>query len=303
MRLQGVYTALTTPFTTDGQLDEKGLREHLRFQVRHGIDGIVVLGTTGESPTLSGEEKARIIEIAREETKKKTQLLVGTGSYSTSQTILATKQAEQLGADAALIVTPYYNKPTQEGLYRHFEAICQATSLPICIYNIQGRTGQNLQTETLQRLTSLPAIIGVKEASGNVAQMSDVIEGISRRKKHFSVLSGDDALTLPLIALGGHGVISVVSNLIPGAIKSLVQAALNGDFVKAQEWHYQLLPLFKATFIETNPIPIKAALSLYGMAAGSCRLPLCDLLPHNYEQLANVLKQMPQEWIEGYGQT
>lgn len=303
MRLQGVYTALITPFTPDGQLDEKGLKEHLRFQISHGIDGIVVLGTTGESPTLSQEEKTRIIEIARDETKNKTQLLVGTGSYSTAQTILATKQAEQLGADAALIVTPYYNKPTQEGLYRHFEAICQATVLPICIYNIQGRTGQNLQTETLQRLTSLPSIIGVKEASGNVSQMSDVIESIGRQQSHFSVLSGDDALTLPLIALGGHGVISVASNLIPGAVKSLVQAALNGDFIKAQEWHYKLLPLFKTAFIETNPIPIKAALNVYGMAAGSCRLPLCDLLPHNHEKLVNVLKQMPQEWIEGYGQT
>ena len=303
MKLEGLYTALVTPFDSQGILDKEGLRRNLRYQLQHGVQGIIVLGTTGEDPTLTPQEKRTIVEIALEEVKSKATLIVGTGSYSTVQTIAATQLAYEMGADAALIVTPYYNKPTQEGLYRHFEAICKAVSIPICIYNIQCRTGQNLQTDTLERLTAFPSIIGVKEASGNIMQINEVLELVEKKHPHFAVLSGDDALTLPLMALGGQGVISVVSNLLPGPIQNLVQAALKGDFISARNWHYQLLPIFKSAFIETNPIPIKAAMRLCGMASGSCRLPLCELAPTSFQKLKQVLNTLPTSWLSEYGQT
>jgi 4-hydroxy-tetrahydrodipicolinate synthase len=303
MKLEGLYTALITPFDSQGKLDEEGLRHNLRYQIKHKVQGIVVLGTTGEAPTLSHQEKRTVVEISLEEVKGKATLMVGTGSYSTEQTIASTRLAQEMGADAALIVTPYYNKPTQEGLYRHFEAICKAVSIPICIYNIQGRTGQNLQTETLGRLMAFPSIIGIKEASGNILQINEVLEVMRKKRPHFRVVSGDDILTFPLMALGGHGVVSVASNLIPGPILNLVQAALSGDFINARHWHYQLLPVFKAAFIETNPIPIKAAMNLCGMAAGCCRLPLCDLSPTNFQELKQLLNTLPPSWLGEYGQT
>jgi 4-hydroxy-tetrahydrodipicolinate synthase len=301
MFLKGLYTAVVTPFNSQGKLDEQGLRHNFRFQIKNGVDGIVVLGTTGEAPTLSLKEKERIIQIGLEEIKGKAQFLVGTGTYSTEETIENTRLAEQLGADAALVVTPYYNKPTQEGLYQHFKSICQSVSIPICLYNIQGRTGQNLQTDTLKRLASFPNIIGVKEASGNILQINDVLSSVAHQHPHFSVVSGDDSLTLPLMALGGHGVISVVSNLIPFPMKKLVQACLQGDFKQAQSIQHQLLPLFRAAFIETNPIPIKAAMNRYQMAAGPCRLPLCDLTPENHEKLQAVIDKLPKEWLSQHG--
>lgn len=297
MQLKGLYTALVTPFDSQGRLDKEGLRNNLRYQLKHKVNGIVVLGTTGEDPTLNSREKEAVVEIAREEINGKTTLIVGTGSYSTETTIAATQKAQEMGADAALIVTPYYNKPTQEGLYRHFAAICESVSLPICIYNIQGRTGQNLQTETLKRLMQFPSIIGVKESSGNILQITDVIEIASQNKHPLRILSGDDVFTFPLMALGGDGVVSVASNLIPGPIHDLVQAAADGDFVKARTLHYQLLPLFKAIFIETNPIPIKAAMQLCGMPAGPCRLPLCDLAPESMQQLKRMIEILPSSWL------
>ncbi|MCE2981956.1 MAG: 4-hydroxy-tetrahydrodipicolinate synthase [Parachlamydia sp.] len=292
MLLKGLYTALITPFTASGILDEEGLRVLIHHQLAHRVDGIVILGTTGEAPTLTQDEKIRIIKIARQAIPEYCHFIVGTGSYSTVHTIEQTLLAESLGADAALIVTPYYNKPTQEGLYRHFEAICRSSSLPICLYNIQGRTGQNLHTNTLDRLTAFSSIIGVKEASGSISQISDVIELAQNKSKPFSVLSGDDALTLPLIALGGQGIVSVLSNLMPGPIKALTEAALQGNMTIAREWHYRLLPLFKAAFIETNPIPIKAAMQLSGLPAGPCRLPLCELQPEH----AALLNGLLHEW-------
>ena len=292
MELKGLYTVSVTPFDAEGKLDQEGFRQNLRYQLRHDVNGIVVLGTTGEAPTLNHQEKQTIIEIARAEIKDKATLIVGTGSYSTELTIAATREAQEMGADGALIVTPYYNKPTQEGLYRHFAAIAKAVTLPICIYNIQGRTGQNLQTETLERLMDIPSIIGVKESSGSILQMHDVIATARQKRPDFRILSGDDVLTFPLIALGGHGIFSVVSNLIPKPIYNLVQAALNGDFSTAREWHYRLLPFFKVAFIETNPIPIKAAMQLVGMAAGDCRLPLCNLVPENLTQLKQILNTL-----------
>lgn len=302
MKLEGLFTAVITPFDPQGRLDTEGLRRNLRFQIQHQVKGIVVLGTTGEAPTLSSQEKKTVIDIALEEVKGKALLIIGTGSYSTEQTIIATKQAQEVGADGALIVTPYYNKPTQEGLFRHFAAVCEAVSLPICIYNIQGRTGQNLQTDTLRRLAAFPSIIGVKESSGNLSQINEVI-GTIKRATPFYVVSGDDEFTLPLMALGGHGIVSVASNLIPGPIQKMVQAALMGDFAQARAWHFQLLSFFKAAFIETNPIPIKVAMQLCGMAAGGCRLPLCDLNPENFQHLKQVIQTLPTSWLGEYGQT
>lgn len=302
MNLKGLYTAVVTPFDAEGNIDHEGLRRNLRYQLTHGVDGIVIFGTTGEAPTLTAPEKEYIIEIAVEEVKGRAALLVGTGSYSTAQTIASNRQAQEWGADGALIVCPYYNKPTQEGIYRHFSAICEAVSLPICIYNHPGRCGQNLQTETLKRLAKIPSIIGVKEASGCISQMNEILEVILKDRPDFCVVSGDDSLTLPLMALGGHGVISVVSNLVPGPIKELVQACLKDDFVKARDWNSRLFPLFKAAFIETNPIPIKTAMQYCGMAAGPCRLPLSDLMPGSRHQLIEILKTLPSSWLGGYGQ-
>lgn len=304
MKLEGLFTAVVTPFNEQGKVDQEGLRRNLRYQLQAGVQGIVVLGTTGESPTLHPQEKDIVIEIALEEVKGKALLMVGTGCYSTEQTIISTRTAQEMGADGALIVTPYYNRPTQEGLFRHFAAICDAVSFPFCVYNIQGRTGQNLQPETLGRLArAFPSIIGVKESSGNISQINEILQTIALSHPNFRVISGDDDITLPLMALGGHGLISVASNLVPGPVKKLVQAAQEGDFVKARDWHFQLLPLFKAAFIETNPIPIKAAMQLCGMAAGRCRLPLCDLSPANFQMMANLVNNLPQYWLGEYGQT
>lgn len=291
-KLKGAFTALITPFDTKNRLDEEGLRKNIHFQIDNGIDGLVALGTTGEAPTLSHEEKEQIIKITVKEAKGRVPVIVGTGNYSTHKTIEETCLAEKLGADFALIVTPYYNRPTQEGLYLHFKAITEATDLPIIVYNIAGRTGQNLNTDTLKRITDLPSIIGVKESSGNFAQVGEVIETIARHKPHFSVLSGDDANTLSLMALGGHGIISVASNLIPNKIKQLVQAVEAGDYQKARDLHYQQIPFVRGIFLETNPIPIKTAMRHYGMPAGKCRLPLCDMLPENEHKLLALLKTL-----------
>lgn len=299
MKFKGLYTALVTPFTSEGTLDQEGLRENLRYQVQHRVQGIVLLGTTGESPTLSPYEKQMILEIALEEVKGKAQLIVGTGTYSTAQTIMQTQSAKDMGADAALIITPYYNKPTQEGLYRHFAEICEATSFPICIYNNQARTCQNLQVETLRRLAHFPSIIAIKESSGNLIQMTEIIELLENQQANFQVISGDDIFTFPLISLGGHGIISVASNLIPGPMQQFVQCALAGDFIRARQWHYQLLPLFKALSIETNPIPIKAAMQFCQMAAGRCRLPLCDLDPTHFQNIKEIINNLSPAWLGG----
>lgn len=288
-RLKGVYTAMVTPFDAQLKFDEAGFRKNINFQIDNGIDGLVVLGTTGEAPTLSSNEQEQILKVAIHEARGRLPIIVGTGCYSTEKTIENTKKAEQLGADFALIVTPYYNRPTQEGMWLHFKAITEATRLPIIVYNIAGRTGQNLQTDTLKRLAELPSIVAVKESSGNIAQVSEVIESISRNNAHFSVLSGDDANTLIVMALGGHGIISVASNLIPKQIKELVDALTTGDYNSARNKHHDMMPLIRGLFYETNPIPIKTAMRHKGMAAGRCRLPLCDLLPDNERKLTALL--------------
>ncbi len=292
-RFRGLYTALITPFDNEGKVNEPALRHLLRFQIEAEVDGLVILGTTGEAPTLTQSERSAIIAIAREETAGKLPLIVGTGSYSTAQTVENTVEAKKLGADAALIVTPYYNRPSQEGLYQHYQIVADAVDLPIIVYNIQARTGQNLQTETLNRIATHPNIWGVKEVSGSLGQMIDVIEQIGRKKQNFAVFSGDDAMTLPCITLGGDGIISVASNLIPVTMQKLTQAALSGDILEAGRLHYALMPLFRALCLDTNPVPIKAAMQFSGFDAGGYRLPLCAMSAQTQEKLRQTLAAIP----------
>lgn len=290
-KIRGVFTVLVTPFDRHNQFHEAVFRQLIQFQIHSGVDGIVVLGTTGEAPTLTALEKEKIIQVAREETLGKVHLMVGTGSYSTAATIENTLLAKALGADSVLIVTPYYNKPTQEGLVLHYKAITDAVDIPIMVYNIQGRTGQNLATETLVRIAQFPYICGVKEASGNLSQIMEVIEKIGRKYSHFSVMSGDDNLTMPCIAMGGDGILSVASNLVPQEICALTSAALSGRLAEARDLHYALMPLFRGLFVETNPIPIKAALELSGWEVGKCRLPLCSLTKESEALLKKILNE------------
>jgi 4-hydroxy-tetrahydrodipicolinate synthase len=288
--LKGTYTALITPFDPDDNLDEDGLRTLLQLQINAGISGIVVMGTTGESPTLSIEERREIIKIAREVIPDNVTLIVGTGHSSTKQTVINTLQAQDLGADMALVVTPYYNKPTQEGIFRHFSEIAKVSTLPLIAYNTPGRSGQNITAETVKRLCGISTVIGIKESSGNIAHLSDIIELCQGHNPDFSVVTGDDPLTLPSIALGAQGVISVISNLMPATVKALVDAALYGDMAKATELHYYLMPFVKAAFLETNPIPIKTAMALKGLPSGRCRLPLCEMSRENQLKLVTVLQ-------------
>ncbi len=291
MKLKGTITALTTPFIHE-KLDEEGLAYNIRYQIAQGINGILLLGSTGESSTLSPEEQILALTIAVQEAKGKIPVWAGTGSYCTKQTIEKTKRAKDIGADVALIVTPYYNKPTQEGIFRHFEAIVANVEMPIVIYNIPGRCGTNIETATMKRIADLPRIIGVKEASGNINQAGDILHTLTETHPHFSVFAGDDALTLPMMALGAKGIVSVVSNLVPAQVIALVNAALQGEFDLAKKIHYQLLPLYQAAFIETNPIPIKTAMNLCGMPSGECRLPLCQMAPENLNLLRQLLLKM-----------
>lgn len=291
MKLQGTITALVTPFKGQ-KLDEEGLIANIRHQISNRVDGILVLGSTGEVSTLSPDEQERVIKIAVNEAKGKLPVWVGTGSYCTKTTIEKTQKAHSLGADVALVVTPYYNRPTQEGLYRHYEAISKAVQIPIMLYNIPGRCGTNIEMETLLKIAQLPNIIGVKESSGSIQQAGEFIHHIAMKHPHFHVFSGDDAFTLPMMSLGAVGIISVVSNLIPAPIVKLVNAALKGDFLSARELHHRLLPLYNVAFVETNPVPIKTAMNLCGMAAGECRLPLYELSSKSLALLKQRLHEM-----------
>jgi len=285
---QGSFVALVTPFR-DGQVDEAKLRELVEFHVANGTDGLVPCGTTGESPTLSHDEHRRVIEIVIDGARKRIPVIAGTGSNSTREAIDLTKHAERAGAGGALVVNPYYNKPTQEGLYRHFRAVADSVSMPIITYNIQSRTAINVETTTLARLArDCENIVGVKEASGSLDQMSQVIAACG---PNFSVLSGDDNLTLPLLAIGGHGVVSVIANIVPREVAEMVRAALDGDFKRARELHYRLLPLARAAFLETNPIPIKEAMAMAGMLEPEFRLPMCRMSDANRETLRAILRQ------------
>lgn len=285
---KGSMTAIVTPFK-NGKVDEKKLRALIEFQIKNGTSGIVPCGTTGESPTLSMAEHERVIEITIEEVNKRVPVIAGTGANSTEEAIILTKHAERAGADASLQVSPYYNRPTQQGLYAHFKAIAAAVDIPIILYNIASRTGVNIEPETIARLASdVRNIVGVKEASGNLDQMSR-IRALCGEK--FALISGDDSLTLPLLSIGGTGVISVVSNIVPRDTANLVAEFEKGNIKKAQSIHYKLLPLIKAVFLETNPIPIKTAMGLLGMCAPDLRLPLCPMSEGNLEKLKKALKE------------
>jgi len=288
--LRGAFTALITPMNADESVDFAGFRRLVRYQLENGISGLLTLGTTGETPTLTEDEEATLIEITMAEAGGKVPIIIGAGSNSTQDAVRYVKRAKQMGADYALVVTPYYNKPTDEGVYRHFAA-CADVGIPIIVYNIAGRTGKNISTPLLTRIaTSLPNIAGVKEASGDIAQIMDVIATILPVRPNFTVLSGDDALTLPLIALGGHGVISVLSNIAPREMTDLAMSAVAGDMAKASKLHYRLLPAFRAAFIETNPVPLKAAMNMKGLPAGTLRLPMCPLLPENVEKVRSAFQ-------------
>jgi len=286
---QGVFTALVTPFNADKSINEEDLKKLIDFNVENGVSGIVPMGTTGESPTLNHDEHIQVIEIVCKHLNKRVPVIAGTGSNSTKEALFMTSRAKDLGADASLQVAPYYNKPTQEGFYLHFKAIADEVDLPMIIYNIPGRTGKNIETDTIVRLAEHPNIIGVKEASGSLPQMMDVIY---RTPDDFIVLSGDDNLTLPLMAAGGKGVISVASNIIPDRMSAMVRAGLNGNFEEMRKLHYELLPFFKVEFIETNPIPIKTALAMKGMIKEVFRLPMCEMSAENKKKLKIVLKNL-----------
>jgi 4-hydroxy-tetrahydrodipicolinate synthase len=284
---QGVYTALITPFTRGGKIDEQALRKLVDFQIEKGIDGLVPVGTTGESPTLSPEETEQVIRVVVEQAEGKVPVIAGTGSNCTDKAIHMTEKAKAIGATASLQVAPYYNKPTGEGFYRHFTAIADGVDLPMVVYNIPGRSGKNIENPIMLRLAEHRNIVAVKEASGSIPQMMDLI---AKKPEGFDVLSGDDNMAYPLMALGGVGVVSVASNIIPDRMKQLTQAALQGEWDRARQLHYELLPLFKGIFLETNPIPIKAAMAMKGFVEEIYRLPMCPLSPENRKSLTEILK-------------
>jgi 4-hydroxy-tetrahydrodipicolinate synthase len=284
---RGSIVAIVTPFK-NGKVDEKKFRDLIEFQIKNGSSGIVPCGTTGESATLSFEEHDRVIEITVEQVKKRVPVIAGTGSNSTEEAIMLTRHAAGAGADASLQVSPYYNRPTQKGLYEHFKAIADSVDIPIVLYNIASRTGVNIEPETIARLANdCKNITGVKEASGSLDQMSRIKQLCGNK---FDLMSGDDSLTLSVLSIGGTGVISVVANIAPKDVADLVSEFEKGNIKEARELHYKLLPLIKAVFIETNPIPVKTAMGLMGMCEPDLRLPMCAMLPENLEKLKKALR-------------
>jgi 4-hydroxy-tetrahydrodipicolinate synthase len=289
MLFQGCGTAMVTPFREDSSLDERTLRSLVKRQIEQGINFLVPCGTSGESPTLTRAEHLRVVEITLEEAKGRVPVLAGAGGYNTAEVIELAKEIKAMGADGILSVTPYYNKPTQEGLYRHYKAIASAVKLPIIVYSVQGRTGVNVEPATLKRLSEIEYIAGVKEASGNIGQMAQVVHQVPST---FAVLCGDDAISIPLIALGGHGVVSVVSNEIPREFTELIQRALRNDFSGARELQRKYLPLMEVNFVESNPIPVKQAMALMGLLEAVWRLPLCPPHPANLTKIEKVLEPL-----------
>jgi len=285
----GTGTALVTPFRTDGTLDEGTLRRLIQRQIDAGVDFLVPCGTTGESPTLTHEEHVRVVEIAVGLAKGKVPVLAGAGGYNTAEVIAMARELAELGADGFLSVTPYYNKPTQEGLFQHYRAIADAVPLPIIVYSVQGRTGVNIEPATVKRLAQIENIVGIKEASGNVSQMAAILNAVP---EDFIVLSGDDAITLPVISLGERGVISVVSNEIPAGMSRLTRAALQGDFQTAREIHRRYHPLMEINFVESNPGPVKAAMAEMGLLEPVWRLPLVGPKAENQMRIRAVLESL-----------
>lgn len=285
---QGTFTALVTPFR-DGALDLNAFENLIEGQIADGVSGIVAVGTTGESPTLSEDEREQVIRVATEIAKDRCQVLAGTGSNSTRHAIAATQAAEKIGVDGALVVAPYYNKPSQEGLFRHFQAIAQATALPLMLYNIPGRCAVDIGPETVERLAMDCAnIVSIKEASGSVERVSHLR---ARLPETFTILSGDDSLTLPFLSVGAVGVVSVASNLFPAEVVALVQSFRAGDTKSARDMHLKLLPIFRDLFIEPNPVPAKTALAWRGMMTAECRLPLCEMTEANQARLRKTLEE------------
>jgi 4-hydroxy-tetrahydrodipicolinate synthase len=283
----GCGTALITPFSTDGLVDEAALRRLVKRQIDAGINFLVPCGTTGESPTLTRREHLRVVEITLEEAKGKVPVLGGAGGYNTAEVIELAGELRHLGVDGILSVTPYYNKPTQEGLYQHFKAIATAVPVPMVVYSVQGRTSVNVEPATLKRLAEIDNIVGVKEASGNIGQMASVLHQVP---ESFNVLSGDDSITIPLVALGGRGIISVVSNEIPGEMTRLTQLAMAGDFAGARAMQRTWLPLMDVNFVESNPIPVKAAMAMMGLCEAVWRLPMTPPSAQSQAKIEAVLK-------------
>jgi len=285
----GCGTALVTPFTRSGALDEAGVRRLARRQIDAGIHFLVPCGTTGETPTLTADERLRVVEIIVEEAKGKVPVLAGAGGYNTHEVIEAAQQMARAGADGILSVAPYYNKPTPEGLYQHYKAIAEALPVPVIVYNVPGRTGVNVDVTTITRLSAVPNIVGVKEASGNMTQMCEICRAVP---SDFLVLSGDDALTLPVMSIGGRGIISVAGNEIPGEMSRMVEFAERGDFASARKLHHDLLPLMQINFIESSPIPVKAAMAMMGLVEEIYRLPLVPPRPASRDRIAQVLRDL-----------
>jgi 4-hydroxy-tetrahydrodipicolinate synthase len=285
----GCGTALVTPFARDGALDEAGVKRLAKRQIDAGIHFLVPCGTTGESPTLTADERARVVELVVAEAKGRVPVLAGAGGYDTMEVVHAARRMQQAGADGLLSVTPYYNKPTPDGLYQHYRAIAEAVPLPVIVYNVPGRTGCNVDPATLARLATIPNVIGVKEASGNVSQMCDVCRAVP---ESFLVLSGDDVLTLPLMAVGGRGIISVASNEVPAEMAQMVEAAERGDFAAARRIHNDLHALMTINFVESNPIPVKSAMAAMGLLEEVYRLPMVPPRPESKAKILAVLQKL-----------
>jgi len=284
---KGSFVALVTPHLADGAIDEKRFRELVEFQIESGTHGIVPCGCTGEAATLSHEEQKRLIKITVDAVRKRVPVIAGTGSNNTREAVELTKYAKKAGADGALLITPYYNKPTPEGQYRHYMAVAEAADIPIVLYNVPSRTGVYMLPDTVARLSKADNIVAIKEASGSMEQVSRILSLCD-----ITVLSGDDSLALPMMVLGAKGVISVAANVMPDKMAEITDLALNGNTVAAKKLHFDMLPLFKALFMETNPIPVKTALSLMGKIEANWRLPLCEMRPQNLTKFKDVLRQL-----------
>lgn len=289
--IRGVITALVTPFTKEGEVDEGGWIRNLQTQIQAGVHGVVVLGTTGEAPTISAPERRRLIQLARKTLPPSCCLWVGTGCASTQGTIALCQEAEELGADGLLVVVPYYNRPNQRGLLAHFQKVAASTRLPLYLYNVPKRTGTCLEVETILELSHTPSIAGLKDASGGLSDIQALVEKVRSHRPRFTLLCGDDPLTFPFLALGGDGIVSVISNLLPKEMVRLVASCLQGEWDMGRELHYQLLPIFRVLGVDTNPIPIKAAMEMCHIPAGPCRLPLTPLAPQHIQALQQQLSQ------------
>jgi 4-hydroxy-tetrahydrodipicolinate synthase len=288
-RWTGVGTALITPFTRAGTLDEAGVKRLARRQIDGGVHFLVPCGTTGETPTLSDAERRRVVELVVEEARGRAPVLAGAGGYDTREVVHAAKEMEKAGADGLLSVTPYYNKPTPEGLFQHFSAVAAATPLPIVLYNVPGRTGCNIDAATMERLAAIPTVVGVKEASGNIQQMAEIVRAVP---PDFIVLSGDDAVTVPLMSIGGRGIISVAANEIPAEMSQMVEAAERGDYALARTLHQKLLPLLLGNFVESNPGPVKFAMAAMGLCELVYRLPMVPPRPASQAKLLGILGEL-----------